>query len=66
MAKPKKHPFVGLSSDQDKCSSCGKWKSDPVHIKSVAITGPTYFEDNEPCGYCNRPIGNPHENWCRQ
>lgn len=33
---------------------------------SIVITGPPYFEDNEACGYCNRPIGSKHEKWCRQ
>lgn len=32
----------------------------------LVLDGPPYFEDNEPCGYCNRPIGQRHEVWCRQ
>lgn len=32
----------------------------------IEITGPQFFEDDEPCGYCERPIGEKHKNWCRQ
>lgn len=32
----------------------------------IEIIGPQFFEDHEPCGYCERPIGEKHRNWCRQ
>lgn len=32
----------------------------------LVIDGPPYFEDDQECGYCQRPIGKPHEPWCRQ
>lgn len=32
----------------------------------IVLDGPPYFEDNEECGYCHRPIGGKHKGWCRQ
>lgn len=32
----------------------------------IVLTQPDYFEDDQPCGYCQRPIGTPHKPWCRQ
>jgi len=31
-----------------------------------STTMPPYFEDGEPCGYCEREIGTRHKSWCRQ
>jgi phage FluMu protein Com len=33
---------------------------------ALTIDSPSYFSDSEPCGYCQRPVGKPHEQWCRQ
>lgn len=33
---------------------------------AIQIAMPPYFEDNEPCGYCGREIGQPHKSNCRQ
>lgn len=32
----------------------------------LVLDGPPYFEDDQECGYCQRPVGSPHEKWCRQ
>lgn len=36
------------------------------YVSALVIDGPPYFEDDQECGYCQRPIGSKHENWCRQ
>ena len=36
------------------------------YLPSLRIDGPPYFEDDEECGYCHRPIGQPHKPGCRQ
>lgn len=38
----------------------------PKNVPPITIIQPDHFEDDEPCGYCERPVGQAHETWCRQ
>ena len=54
----------GVSDEYEKVAEVGSEIVPPQ--PRLILDGPPYFEDDQPCGYCQRSIGSPHEKWCRQ
>jgi len=44
----------------------GDFLKELLEAPKIIIDGPPYFEDDQECGYCSRPIGTKHTMSCRQ